>query len=765
MPSPVPIAARARRAWAIALTALLAALILPAAAHAAPGWTAPQQLPDSTVSSTVAGAPDVKVDRAGNAVAVWGEGSFPSLTVKAATKPAGGAWSAPTALVAEHADTPLSGNAASVTVAPDGSATAVWKDSAIMSTGVWVATRPAGGSWGVPFNVSASAGTPTALSTAPRAVTDAEGNTTVLWQSGLSTLAATRPAGGSWGAPVDVFTTTSDDSNNLFGLAVDVAADGAVTAVFRVGKTSNFGIYAKTRATPTGSWSTLQEILGRGNTVNELQLAVSGAGSSTGEATVMWRDNSSVVKTSSRSATGNTWSAPADAGSGTGPRIAYDRHGNATAAWQGSAAVETMRRTAGAWGTVAAIPGAEGGTTPQIATGPDAEVHATWIASDGTAPVVHSARFAGGAWGTPVAVSDAGVATGAAGLAVGPIGDVDALWPVTGGDVRAATYGNERELGTDWTANGLPGSLDLRSWIRYIGGNANVTPSEGATRPDDNDPNSFRFGHTDAWVQAETGETVVANDGQVRFAYTGHYIDNRVVDPQFRIAADGQSGRVVADGQGSGDMAEAMNGNWQVDPYQGVHLLDLDVDAGTKVVSADGERITWVRVPAYITADGAPYLSYAAGTRYGFFTITAPAALEERGEEPVDPGPGPGTDPGPGPGTNPGPGPKVDPKPDTTKPKQLRATGKVTKTTKRGAATIKLDKQPGAKTGKAYRVQLVRKGKTIATGTVRGKTLKLSVRKVGKGKKARYPKLKGAYTLTGAKGAKGVTKTQLTVGK
>jgi hypothetical protein len=135
-------------------------------------------------------------------------------------------------------------------------------------------------------------------------------------------------------------------------------------------------------------------------------------------------------------------------------------------------------------------------------------------------------------------------------------------------------------------------------------------------------------------------------------------------------------------------------------------------------------------------------------------------------DPPVDPGPGPGpgTDPGPGPGTNPGPGPKVDPKPDTTKPKQLRATGKVTKTTKRGTATIKIDKQPGAKPRKAYRVQLVRRGKTIATGTVRGKTLELSVRKVGKGKKARHPKLKGTYTLIGAKGVSGVKRTAVRIG-
>ncbi len=115
--------------------------------------------------------------------------------------------------------------------------------------------------------------------------------------------------------------------------------------------------------------------------------------------------------------------------------------------------------------------------------------------------------------------------------------------------------------------------------------------------------------------------------------------------------------------------------------------------------------------------------------------------------------------PGPGPG-NTKPTPDEKPKP---KPKPLKATGDVTKTGRKGATTVALSKRPGAKANKAYRVKLVRKGKTIATGTVKGKTLKLQIRKVGKGKKARYPKLKGAYTLTGTKGVTGVTKTQLKI--
>ncbi len=175
-----------------------------------------------------------------------------------------------------------------------------------------------------------------------------------------------------------------------------------------------------------------------------------------------------------------------------------------------------------------------------------------------------------------------------------------------------------------------------------------------------------------------------------------------------------------------------------------------------------GTRTTWVGVPATIAADGAKYLSYGAGTAYGFLTLTAPTDLQTRSLPPVvDP---PVVDPPQPPA--PGPGPEVK-KPEvkpTPKPKAVKADGDVSKTGAKGAVTVSLSRRPGAKPGKTYKVKVVRRGKVVATGTVKGKTLKLSVKKVGKGKRAKYPKLAGRYTLAGAKGVSGVTTTQLTIG-
>jgi hypothetical protein len=743
----------------------LGALIAPLAGAA---WTAPAPIAGSLTDGSTS-AVDVKADRAGNAFAAWAEaGSFPSSVIKVATKPAGGAWSAPTPLVAEVTPgTPIQGTAPKLTLAPDGTATVVWQDSGYPGTGIWAATRAPGAGWSTPSNVSAGAAGPFGTP-GPRAVTDATGTTTVLWQSGINMRAATRAIGGSWGAPVDVYLGTDGDTNNLAGIGADVAADGAVTVVFRVGTTGNMGLYSKTRATPDSAWGSIETIIGRGNRVGDPQLAISKAGSSTGEATAFWYDdNVGGVKIASRDTTGN-WTTPASLSLGDSnaynQKVAYDAHGNAVAVWQSLTGIQSQRRVAGSWSEAALIPGAADGATPQLTTGADGSIVAAWIATSDVNSVVFTSRYESGSWSaTPTIISDAGVDAAATGLRVGPTGDVEAVWAAAGDTLRTATDQRLPAQAIDWTANGLTGTFNLRSWIRYLGGNAGVELSAGASRPDVNDQYSFHFSSTDAWRQQETGETVVAGEGTVRFSFPAHFIDNRIINPEFRIAADGLTGKVVADGQGSGDRAEAQNGNPSFAPYTDVHLLDLDVAAGTKVVSADGTRTTWVGVPATITAAAAPYLSYEAGTPYGSFTITAPTSLPERSLPPVikDPPPPP---------VQPGPGPTPQPQPETPKPKPpvktpvvVKVTGKAGKVSAKGAVTVTVSKRLGAKATKSYRVVVVRNGKTIATGTVRGKTLTLSIRKVGMGKKAKYPKLAGKYSVKGGKGVKGVTTIQLTV--
>jgi hypothetical protein len=126
-----------------------------------------------------------------------------------------------------------------------------------------------------------------------------------------------------------------------------------------------------------------------------------------------------------------------------------------------------------------------------------------------------------------------------------------------------------------------------------------------------------------------------------------------------------------------------------------------------------------------------------------------------------DPGPGPGPAPGPAPGVVPGPGPGIAPPTVTPKPTPPRVSGKAGKTSAKGTVTVTLAKRPGAKASKSYKIKLVRKGKVVATGTLKGRKLTLTLKKTGKGKRAKYPRLSGDYTLLGGAG---VTKVRLIIG-
>jgi hypothetical protein len=112
--------------------------------------------PVQTVSAAGADAsqPDIDVDDAGNAVAVWTRSSGAHLRVEAAGRPAGGSFGAVQAVSASGrtADKPH------VSVDPTGKAAAIWilYDSGTSGNGViQSAVRPAGGSFGGVSTVSA----------------------------------------------------------------------------------------------------------------------------------------------------------------------------------------------------------------------------------------------------------------------------------------------------------------------------------------------------------------------------------------------------------------------------------------------------------------------------------------------------------------------------------------------------------------------------------------------------------------------------------
>lgn len=153
--------------------------IVQSASHAPGGaWTPVSDLSEPGRSAF---DPQVDVDDAGNAVALWrrSDGSF-SL-VQAAERPAGGAWGAPATL-----STP-GGNAltARLAVTGGGRAVAIWRRFNGSEWVIQTAERPAGGAWEAPED--RSRGAKTVL--APRLVEGESGIVMAIWtnQDGLWT--------------------------------------------------------------------------------------------------------------------------------------------------------------------------------------------------------------------------------------------------------------------------------------------------------------------------------------------------------------------------------------------------------------------------------------------------------------------------------------------------------------------------------------------------------------------------------------------------
>ncbi len=111
-----------------------------------------------------------------------------------------------------------------VALDPAGDAVVVWPRSNGTNTIVQAASRPAGGSFGVPVNLSAAG---QSTQGEPEAALDSAGNAVVVWSRSNGTnnivQAASRPAGGSFGAPVNL----SAAGENAYGpqAAFDQAGD------------------------------------------------------------------------------------------------------------------------------------------------------------------------------------------------------------------------------------------------------------------------------------------------------------------------------------------------------------------------------------------------------------------------------------------------------------------------------------------------------------------------------------------------------------
>jgi hypothetical protein len=275
----------------------------------------------------------IAVDPLGNETAIWGRRVGRSWVVQSATRSVGGSWSAPVTLSAAGAGSAL------VAAGPEGNVTAVWllgREEGWRSV-VQSATRSAGGSWSAPVTLSP----PRKAARSPQIALDPQGGATAVWEEEYSgaTESSTRSVGGSWSAPV---TLSANGVRAAWPqVAVDSQGNAAAVwagAVFSGGRIQSHRIQTATRPAG-GTWSAPVSISKAGHRhVQDPQIAVSPQG----EATAIWqRSNGSylVVQGATRPA-GGGWSRPVDITTGHGRggqhlQLVVDSWGNSTAIWEG----------------------------------------------------------------------------------------------------------------------------------------------------------------------------------------------------------------------------------------------------------------------------------------------------------------------------------------------------------------------------------------------------------------------------------------------
>ena len=294
----------------VALLGLLVCVLPSAPALASPAWLAPQDV------SAIGANPHVAVDGQGNAVATWSRNN-PNV-VQAATRPAGGAWGAPQDL----GDASIN---ASPQVALDsqGNAVAIWRYNNIVQT----ATRPAGGAWGITDGWGGGQTTET-----PQVALDSQGNAVATWHRYEPTgpmsyssfvQAATRPAGGAWGAAQSI-----GGAGQTASPQVALDSQGTAVVTWEGFDGTNYIVQAATRPAG-GAWGAPQDLSAAGQDAETPQVALD----SQGNAVATWQRSG--VQAATRPA-GGAWGAPQDlsAAGGVGPQVALDSQGNAVVAWQ-----------------------------------------------------------------------------------------------------------------------------------------------------------------------------------------------------------------------------------------------------------------------------------------------------------------------------------------------------------------------------------------------------------------------------------------------
>ncbi len=235
---------------------------LPAApVLAAPAWLAAADL---SAGGQSASEPQLAVDSAGNVVAVWSRSNGTNTIVQSASRPAGGPWQSPLDLSAagQNASEP------EVAVDPAGDAIALWRRYDGADYVIQSASRPAGGAWQSPVDLSEAGEN----ASEPQVTVDPSGNAVAVWSrsNGTNTIvqSASKSAGGFWQSPVDL--SAAGQNAEAPRLAVDPAGDAL--ALWRRYDGANYVIQSASRPAG-GAWQSPVDLSAIGRNAFEPELA------------------------------------------------------------------------------------------------------------------------------------------------------------------------------------------------------------------------------------------------------------------------------------------------------------------------------------------------------------------------------------------------------------------------------------------------------------------------------------------------------------
>jgi PKD domain len=413
----------------IGLAVACAWLALAGGASAAPTWLAPKDISDPTQSITF---PEVAVNAAGNAVAIWPRDTGSETIIEAIERPAGDDWSEPVVL----SDPTEEDEPSNVNIALDaaGNAVAVWSASGELSNDVIrTAVRPAGGDWSDPEDLFVEGGR------SPHLAMNAAGDAVAVWNgfngTDLVTWASVRSAGGDWAEPEDL---SAEGEQDWFSPQVAIDAAGTAIAVWQRLVPGDDDVIRASVRPANSDWSAPDDVSTAAVNAGAPRIAMN----ATGAAVAAWDVLGGGIQAAVRPA-GGDWAEPEDVSAeGVEPALAVDSSGSAFAIWPGPGSTDQILRVAmhplgGEWSEPEDLSAeAETFQSYDLDANAAAGVVATW--TRGISATIHEVQAAvrppGGDWAEPDDLSAEGEDSGLPELGFDAAGNAVAIWGRDAGD-------------------------------------------------------------------------------------------------------------------------------------------------------------------------------------------------------------------------------------------------------------------------------------------------------------------------------------------